>query len=169
MHMLATAFSEQRWTIKRVLARGTPPRFTAPTADRTAVTTSDFLSDGLRPLSRELPQLPGLEVRLRVSRLCDDLCRSAGFAPTVGFESEDISTLRGFVAAGLGVALLPGSGRQSAGEGAQRIPYLDLVDVHAIREIALSWPADRRLLPAAELFRQHVVDRGRNRRIAPTS
>jgi DNA-binding transcriptional LysR family regulator len=102
-------------------------------------------------------------------RLCDDLCRSAGFAPTVSFESEDISTLRGFVAAGLGVALLPGSGRQSAAEGSQRIRYLDLVDVHAIREIALSWPADRRLLPAAELFRQHVVDRGRNRRIAPTS
>lgn len=99
-------------------------------------------------------------------RLCDDLCRTAGFAPTVSFECEDISTLRGFVAAGLGVALLPGSGRHRAGAAVDRIRYLDLVDVQAVREIGLSWPAERRLLPAAELFRQHVVERGRQGRIA---
>jgi LysR family transcriptional activator of glutamate synthase operon len=110
-------------------------------------------------------------VMLRASsslrRLCDDLCRTAGFAPSVSFECEDISTLRGFVAAGLGVALLPGSGRHRAGATVDRIRYLDLVDVQAVREIGLSWPAERRLLPAAELFRQHVVDRGRQGRMAP--
>ncbi len=102
-------------------------------------------------------------------RLCDDLCRSAGFAPAVSFESEDVHTLRGFVAAGLGVALLPRPGSGSAGESSERIRYLNLVDVHAIREIALSWPADRQLLPAAELFRQHVIDRGRSGRISLAS
>jgi DNA-binding transcriptional LysR family regulator len=100
-------------------------------------------------------------------RLCDDLCRSAGFAPTVSFESEDIHTLRGFVAAGLGVALLPASGGQPSGGAAKRIRYRELVDVHAVREIGLSWAADRRLLPAAELFRQHVVERARAGRIRP--
>ena len=102
-------------------------------------------------------------------RLCDDLCRSAGFDPTVGFEGEDVHTLRGFVAAGLGVALLPGSGPQSAEGALERVRYLDLVDVPAIREISLCWPADRRLLPAAELFRQHVVDRGRTGQLASLS
>ena len=28
-----------------------------------------------------------------------------------------------------------------------------------MREIWLTWPAERRLLPAAELFRQHVMRR----------
>ena len=101
-------------------------------------------------------------------RLGDDLCRAAGFVPNVSFECEDIFTLRGFIAAGLGVALLPGSGRQPAAEGVDRVRCLDLLDVHAFREINLSWPADRRLLPAAELFRQHVVDLGRAGRIGFT-
>jgi len=34
-------------------------------------------------------------------------CRDAGFDPRVGFESEDYHVLQGFVAAGLGVTLLP--------------------------------------------------------------
>jgi LysR family transcriptional activator of glutamate synthase operon len=101
--------------------------------------------------------------------LCEDLCRSAGFTPVVGYESEDIATLRGFVAAGLGVALLPGTGLESAGGGSGRIRYLPLTDVHAVREIGLSWPADRRLLPAAELFRQHVIGRARAGQVLLTS
>jgi DNA-binding transcriptional LysR family regulator len=34
-------------------------------------------------------------------------CRDAGFDPRVGFESDDYHVLQGFVAAGLGVTLLP--------------------------------------------------------------
>jgi DNA-binding transcriptional LysR family regulator len=34
-------------------------------------------------------------------------CRDAGFDPRVGFESDDYNVLQGFVAAGLGVTLLP--------------------------------------------------------------
>jgi DNA-binding transcriptional LysR family regulator len=110
-----------------------------------------------------------LEPTSALRRLCDDLCRSAGFTPAVSFESEDVHTLRGFVAAGLGVALLPASGRRFSPEASEGIAYLKLVDVQAVREIALSWPADRRLLPAAELFRQHVIDRSRAGRIVRAS
>lgn len=99
-------------------------------------------------------------------RLCDELCHAAGFTPTVGFESEDVHTVRGFVGAGLGVALVPGSDRGAAGAPAS-LRYLTVVDVPAVREIALSWPAERRLLPAAELFRQHVIERARTGRITP--
>lgn len=137
-----------------------PIRLAVPTGHALAQRTEVRLGDAapepfvmLRPTSS-------------LRRLCDDLCRTAGFAPTVSFECEDISTLRGFVAAGLGVALLPGSGRQPAGAAPDQIRYLDLADAQAVREIGLSWPADRRLLPAAELFRQHVVDRGRQGRMA---
>jgi molybdate transport repressor ModE-like protein len=34
-------------------------------------------------------------------------CRDAGFEPTVGFESDDYHVMQGFIAAGLGVTLLP--------------------------------------------------------------
>ena len=34
-------------------------------------------------------------------------CRSAGFEPAIGFESDDYHVMQGFIAAGLGVTLLP--------------------------------------------------------------
>ena len=34
-------------------------------------------------------------------------CRDAGFEPRIGFESDDYHVLQGFIAAGLGVTLLP--------------------------------------------------------------
>jgi len=36
-----------------------------------------------------------------------EACRQAGFQPTIGFEGEETDTIRGLVAAGLGVSLLP--------------------------------------------------------------
>ncbi|GKU79783.1 LysR family transcriptional regulator [Paenibacillus sp. L3-i20] len=36
-----------------------------------------------------------------------DACQSAGFEPKIGFEGEETDTIRGLVAAGMGVSLLP--------------------------------------------------------------
>lgn len=83
------------------------------------------------------------------------LAERAGFTPHVVFECEDLGTARAFVAAGLGVAVLP---PPRAGEQAtDSARYLALSDPRAVREIGLSWSADRRLLPAAQLFREHVA------------
>ena len=98
-------------------------------------------------------------------RICDDLCREAGFEPNVSFESEDVHTIRGLVAAGLGVAVIPASGSLSADATPGRVRYLHLTDVHAAREIGLAWPGDRRLLSAAEVFREHVIQRSKTRRL----
>ncbi|HEY5821664.1 MAG TPA: LysR family transcriptional regulator [Propionibacteriaceae bacterium] len=94
--------------------------------------------------------------------LCDQLCREAGFEAAVGLEADDLITLQGFVAAGLGVAIVPAFGRGPAAGSSKRIRYLQLTDAHATREIGLFWPDDRRLLPTAELFRQHIITRARN-------
>jgi DNA-binding transcriptional LysR family regulator len=98
-------------------------------------------------------------------RLCLELCREAGFEPTVSFEGEDISTLRGFVAAGLGVAITPAAPEDWAEPGTGPLRYLRITDVPATREIGLVWAHDRRLLPAAELFREHVLTRARAHRL----
>ncbi|MCK2241539.1 MULTISPECIES: LysR family transcriptional regulator [unclassified Crossiella] len=82
----------------------------------------------------------------------EDRCRQAGFTPRVGFEGEEVETLRGLVAAGLGVALLPLPGGEPA------TPHLRLTDVPATRDIGLMWLADRELPPASAEFREHVLD-----------
>ena len=37
--------------------------------------------------------------------------------------------------------------------------YTELADPGAVREIFLTWSAERRLLPATELFRRHIIRR----------
>ena len=90
-------------------------------------------------------------------KLTDDLCGQAGFRPAVVFEGDDLSTVRGFVAAGLGVAIVPAPRAGSPESAPGPVLYREIPDGGAAREICLRWPAERRLLPAAELFRQHVI------------
>jgi hypothetical protein len=47
--------------------------------------------------------------------------------------------------------------------------YREIADPLAIREICLTWSAERRLLPAAELFRQHVIGRATAGRVPALS
>ena len=97
---------------------------------------------------------PSWELRVQT----DDLCRAAGFTPRSAFESDDLAVVRGFVAAGLGVAVVPADGF-SPGETYGRERHLRIVDAGAHREVGMAWPSERRLLPSAELFRRHVVER----------
>jgi LysR family transcriptional activator of glutamate synthase operon len=93
-------------------------------------------------------------------KLVYDLCKQAGFRPAVVFEGDDLTNLRGLVAAGLGVAVVPApraASPEAAADGPVR--YLEITDPGALRGIYLTWSAERPLLPAAELFREHVVSR----------
>jgi DNA-binding transcriptional LysR family regulator len=96
-----------------------------------------------------------------------DLCREAGFEPTIAFEGPDLATVHGFVAAGLGVAIVPAArgGLSTATLGSERL--LNITDVHAYRDIGLALVAGRRLLPAAELFRAHVFESARTGQLRP--
>jgi LysR family transcriptional activator of glutamate synthase operon len=107
----------------------------------------------------------GLRPASALRRLTDALCEAAGFRPEVVFEGDDLSNVRGFVAAGLGVAVVPAP-RAGAPESAPGpVAYRELGDPEAVREIWLTWSAERRLLPAAELFRRHVLRRAAARRL----
>jgi LysR family transcriptional regulator, transcription activator of glutamate synthase operon len=91
--------------------------------------------------------------------LSDDLCRAAGFEPRVAFECDDLPSMHGFVAAGLGVAIVPAPRGTGAGGAVGRVQYVRITDAGARREVGMVWSSDRRTLPAAELFRAHVVER----------
>lgn len=99
-------------------------------------------------------------------RTGEDLCNRAGFAPTIAFEGDDLPTVLGFVAAGLGVAIVPARHGGSPDRDEASMWYADISDPGAQRKIGLAWSAERRLLPAAELFRRHVIDTARARRLA---
>jgi LysR family transcriptional activator of glutamate synthase operon len=102
-------------------------------------------------------------------KLTDELCAQAGFAPGVVFEGDDLSTVRGFVAAGLGVAIIPAPRAGSPEAASGPVLYREIPDPAAAREICLTWSAERRLLPAAELFRLHVIRRARAGRVPALS
>jgi len=79
--------------------------------------------------------------------LVDGLLREAGVAPAVSFESQDLATIEGLVAAGLGVAVLP---EQFAGtSGTVGIP---ISAPGARRTIGLTWRTDRPLPTPAARF-----------------
>jgi LysR family transcriptional regulator, transcription activator of glutamate synthase operon len=89
-------------------------------------------------------------------RLLDGLLREAGVVPRISFESQDLATIEGLVAAGLGVAVLPEAFTGHSGTTGVR-----LTAPGARRVIGLTWRTDRELAPAAEGFRSFVVARGR--------
>jgi LysR family transcriptional activator of glutamate synthase operon len=92
-------------------------------------------------------------------QLCEVLCEEAGFRPTLGFEGDDLPTVRGFVAAGLGVAIVPALREGSPDAVTGPLHYVEIADPLAVRGIGLTWSTERRLLPAAELFREHAIRR----------
>ena len=102
-------------------------------------------------------------------RLTDSLCEQAGFRPDVVFEGDDLSTVRGFIAAGLGVAIVPAPRAGSPEAASGPVLYREIPDPGAVREITLTWSAERRLLPAADLFRRHIIRRATAGRVPTLS
>ncbi|HEX2705485.1 MAG TPA: LysR family transcriptional regulator [Candidatus Lustribacter sp.] len=85
------------------------------------------------------------------------LCAAAGFEPQIAVEADDLPTLRAFVVAGLGVAIVPAMGHDPAVAGPGAVRLVPITDPEAVRDVGLVWSTERRLLPAAELFRRHVL------------
>lgn len=89
----------------------------------------------------------GFGYRSHINRLLAE----AGVAMPVSFESADLATIEGLVAAGLGVAITP---EQFA--GLSGTIGLSISSPHARRTIGLTWRTDHPLDPAAARFRDFV-------------
>jgi DNA-binding transcriptional LysR family regulator len=94
-------------------------------------------------------------------RQSEELCERAGFTPQFALIADDLPTIRGYVAAGLGVAVVPAIWDTSGEPISTRLRYVEIDDEAASREVGMGWSTERRMLPAAELFRDHVVARFR--------
>jgi LysR family transcriptional regulator, transcription activator of glutamate synthase operon len=94
----------------------------------------------------------GMKVASGLREVTDELAQAAGFTPTLAFEGEEVDTLRGLVAAGLGVAVLP-IAKPSPPQEVVEIPLRP----RAARRIGLVWASDRPLAPAVLAFRDFVT------------
>ncbi|MFC8527534.1 LysR family transcriptional regulator [Nocardia sp. NPDC057227] len=86
-------------------------------------------------------------------RLLDELAAAAGLHPRIAFESSDLVTVTGLVAAGLGVALVPLEDPPPGATPSPAVAKVPLADPGAVREVGLVWAADRPMPEAARRFR----------------
>ncbi|MEV4611888.1 LysR family transcriptional regulator [Kitasatospora sp. NPDC049258] len=86
--------------------------------------------------------------------ITDGFCAEAGFTPRIAFEGEEAETLRGLVAAGLGVALLPPALVPRPG-----VVELEVTAPRTRRAIGLAWVAGRAPTPPVAAFRDFVLSR----------
>lgn len=95
-----------------------------------------------------------LEPGYGLRRITDDLCAEAGFTPRVAFEGEEAETLRGLVAAGLGVALLPPPAVPRPG-----VVELTVTAPRAVREIGVAWREGHPDTPPVAEFKRFLLSR----------
>lgn len=81
-------------------------------------------------------------------------CKRAGFEPKVALDGGAMQSALEFVAAGLGVALVP----QLALEGAKNIRGLAISDQDLRRHLGLVWRRDRHLSAAARALRDFLLN-----------
>lgn len=109
---------------------------------RRAVRIEDLADEDLITLE------PGYGLR----QITDDMCAAAGITPRYVFECQEIETVRGLVAHGLGVALLT---------HAEFAPPPGLRELSLTprtgRTFGLTWLRDNPLPPAVRAFRDHAL------------
>ncbi|QDP08266.1 LysR family transcriptional regulator [Prescottella equi] len=118
-----------------------------PLAGHATIRVADALDDAFVMLRKPF----GLR------RLTDELFAAAGVVPRIVFETIEIPTIEGLVAAGFGVAVVPSPRPTKETEG---VRYVPLDDVGAFRPIGLAWPVGREPSPVVARFIAFLVSRG---------
>lgn len=89
-----------------------------------------------------------------IRKITDDLLQKAGITPKITFEGEEVRTVIGLVAAGLGVAFIP----DIKGVDRKEISLLHVKSPECKRDIGIARVNERYLSPSAIRFWQFVID-----------
>ncbi|MWC30952.1 LysR family transcriptional regulator [Paenibacillus sp. MMS18-CY102] len=138
---------------------------TSPASSKSGIVRESLLTAELYavvPASHRLAQSESIyleqlvnEPFIEVNRTCglretiDTVFQSSGFHPNVKYTAEDLHTVAGFVAAGLGVSLLP----QSRGLRLEGTHWIKVNDPGCTCEVGIEWKEKHYLTPSARLFR----------------
>lgn len=85
----------------------------------------------------------------------DHYFRQVGIAPLVACEADEPAAVEGYVAAGLGVAFIPGLQKPTPRH--DLTASVPIVDPACELTLGIAWNGDRYLSLAAQAFRRHVV------------
>lgn len=90
-----------------------------------------------------------------MQKLVVEACNSVGFTPKVSSEGEDMDAIKGLVAAGIGLTLLPESTfYDSTPRFTKKIP-IDLPNIR--RTVGIISPATRNISPSEKVFHDFVI------------
>ncbi|KAB2487331.1 LysR family transcriptional regulator [Priestia endophytica] len=84
----------------------------------------------------------------------DQIFEQANIRPNIVFEGEEAATIAGFVAAGLGVSILP----NLKGLDQTNLTKVRIVSPSFQRTVGLSWVEGKYLSPVAESFKQYIIN-----------
>ena len=85
-----------------------------------------------------------------------DACKAAGFIPKIGFEGEETETIRGLVAAGMGVSLLP---EMAMYETSSMMPaVVKIKEPHVTRTIGLIRRSGEKMPMVVQMFHAFLLD-----------
>ena len=84
-----------------------------------------------------------------------DSCKEAGFTPNISFEGDETDTIRGLVAAGMGVTLLPETAL--ATRSAMEIVKLNVIEPNIKRTIGLISLKNRQIPLVSQYFQKFIL------------
>lgn len=117
---------------------------THPLADRTSIPLKELEADAFVLFPK------GFVLR----KIVEDACLEAGFHPLVPFEGEDIDAIKGLVAAGIGVTVLPELIlNDNLPKGTVKVR---ISEPTVKRSVGILTPAHRDLSPSEQLFYEFV-------------
>ncbi|AGE65677.1 LysR family transcriptional regulator [Bacillus subtilis] len=114
-----------------------------PLASRESITLNEIAGERFILLKK------GYALRMTV----DELFEKANIQPNIMFEGEEAATAAGFVAAGLGISILP----DLKGLDQSKITKIHASWPECQRVIGIAWIKGRFLSPVAETFKQYVI------------
>ena len=83
------------------------------------------------------------------------LLAQAGITPNIIYEGDDVHTLAGLIASGMGVSILP----KITTIVLPDVVFIPFTDVSCKREIGLAWNSAAEMPPASDAFRQYILQR----------
>lgn len=114
-----------------------------PLASRESITLNEIAGERFILLKK------GYALRMTV----DELFEKANIQPNIMFEGEEATTAAGFVAAGLGISILP----DLKGLDQSKITKIRVSWPECQRVIGIAWIKGRFLSPVAETFKQYAI------------
>lgn len=115
-----------------------------PLANRKSITLKEIADESFISMKK------GYALR----KTTDEIFQEAAVNPNISFEGDEVATIAGFVAAGLGFSILPDGGEINS----NKIAKLRVKEVTCERIIGMAVVKNRYLSPAAKQFQHFVLD-----------